>query len=170
MFRPRGPMPRSLRLFVLFLFALVATMVVVPPLVGVPMVGAYTVEVLEEYAPAEEDYRLAEELAERSDRAGVDMRYSPQQIAHARRTGRLEDLEERADRVLDERGAFETIHPHVEPSKMDGAFYRDEPAAPAETAGLPWGDITLAFVLSFLFLLALGAAFLHLSESPDSSR
>lgn len=169
MFR-RGPMPPLLRSFVRVLFISVFAMMLLPVCVGVPIWGAKTLLMLNEFAPTEEDQRLAEDLQHRADDAGVEVEITPQHIAQARRHGQTDEVVEVVDRMVEVRGKPGSGQTYEAPPRprYRGAYYRDQVAEPEQASGLPWMEIGLAFVGLFLFVAACGAAVMSLMAVGSS--
>lgn len=162
-------MPMHLRRWFFGLLLFVMLTVTLPFCVGAPMFAYYTVSMVDEYAPTAEDQRLAEEIEDASAAAGRDVEISAQEIALARRMGRLDEVEAAANEMSD--GIYEanrTLEP--EPKKRArGAFYRDQVPEPEPVRAFAWEEVGLA-VVGFTLLLgalgAAGAAFVMLGRSP----
>jgi len=156
-----------MRLAVLALFTGVFGMMVLPVVIGVPLFVGQTAVVVAEHAPSEDDHRIAEELEERAALYGEQLEVDAVDIAHARRLGQLDVIEE----VAAER--FPTAPPPVTNATQapqrhfEGAFYRDEAAPPPSQAGLPWGWVLLAFGGMVVSIGAIGAAFVSLVGSGE---
>jgi hypothetical protein len=125
-----------------------------------------------EHAPTDADREKAAELQAYADEAGLETRITPQQVAMARKTGELDDLEQTLEgmaaglepgEVLIHRGR----EADLEPTHVSGAYYPDEPA---ETESgddnlMLWAALTFGGV--FAFLLAAGFAVFSMLGGND---
>ncbi|MEM6931016.1 MAG: hypothetical protein AAF602_29040, partial [Myxococcota bacterium] len=162
----RGPMPMPLRLAVLALFATVALITIVPMVTGTVLFGVQTAEVIDEYAPTDDDKRMARDLAARADAAGVELEVTAFDIAHARRTGQLDQIDAMATEVL---GVGTAPYPGAAPAHgvAPETFRTEEP----EPAGISPGLGALyAFGGVFLFVAACGAAVMAVRSMTNASR
>lgn len=164
---PRGAMPSATRSRVFLLFAGVAVMAALPICIGVPLVVGRTAWIVSEYAPTEDDQRMADELNAAAHDAGRELDVTAVEIAQARRLDQLDEVEAAADEILEGRykpddvGAWPADE---EPRRDPNAFYRDEEPEP-EAAPTWWAEIGLACAGLFLLLAAFGAAYVSLSSA-----
>jgi hypothetical protein len=131
-------MPPALRILVLGLFLTVFGMVGAQQLFGVVGLSFATAELLDEYAPTEEDRRLAAELQARAVSAGSKVKVTPMDVANARRQGQLSTLERSFDAVF----TVVERRPVPEPGpthQAEGAFYRDVEAETEAQGPSPCG-------------------------------
>ncbi|MEO0599807.1 MAG: hypothetical protein AAF211_00125 [Myxococcota bacterium] len=159
-------MSLPMRLGILAFFAMVALTVIVPTVTGTILFGVQTAEVMDEYAPTDDDKRMARELAARADAAGVELEVTAFDIAHARRTGQLDQIDAMANEIL---GVGTAPYRGVPPAHgVTPETFR--PEAP-EPAGISPGQGALyAFGGVFLFIAACGAAMMAVRSMTTPSR